>query len=65
MIVYNCMYFITMQEFTLTSPCACPSPSGVCVESGGGGSGGGGGGSNEDSEKKSDPGVVGIVLMCL
>ena len=46
------------QEFTLTSPCACPSPSGKC-------GGGGGGGGSEGSDNSSDPGVVGIVLMCL
>jgi len=45
-----------MQDFTLETKHACP------VKNGGGGGGGGGGGS---SDSDSDPGVVGIVLLCL
>jgi len=50
--------FVLLQFFKLTSKCACPYPSGVC-----GKGGRGGGGSSDDGG--SDPGVVGIVLMCL
>ena len=51
------MLVILFQFFKLTSKCACPQKSGVC------GKAGGGGGSSDDGD--SDPGVVGIVLMCL
>ena len=48
------MYTIAViQEFTLTSPCACPSPNGN-VEIVRGGVGGGG----EDFDNSNDPSVV-------
>ena len=51
------LLLLLLQDFTLTSQCACPTTSGVC----------GGHTSNNDVSLKesSDPGVVGIVLMCL
>ena len=45
-----------LQSFTLKSPCSCPTTSGVCGVNGNSGS---------VEEESSDPGVVGIVLMCL
>ena len=42
---------LMFQDFTLRSPCACPVVSGICEA--------------YDTEKNSDPGVVGILLMCL
>jgi len=42
----------TIQEFTLEGVCACPD---ACKSSSGGG--------NHESSK--DPGIVGIILLCL
>ena len=55
--------YVILQDFTLESKCSCAYKDGEsCTQSGGGGGGGGG-----DSNKKSnnDPGVVGIVLLCV
>jgi len=60
MILEQLMLVIPFQFFKLTSKCACPHKSGVC-----GKAGGGGGGSGSSDDGGSDPGVVGIVLMCL
>jgi len=54
-----------MQDFTLETKCACPYKSGQSCSNNGGGGGGGGGGESGSSNSDSEPGVVGIVLLCL
>ena len=61
--VATCILHLHLQEFTLEGSCACPyTNDNLKCSSGKGGRGGGNGGGKGGS---SDPGVVGIVLLCL
>ena len=63
--MYILINIAVIQEFTLTSPCACPTPNGN-VEIVGEGEFTGGGGEDYDHTHSNDPSVVvGIVFMHL